>query len=251
MFLFLFSSPLTATPDHSLVNNMRTLNPFTIVDDKFSRQSQSQRWLARLPTPLSHFLGYRSVDTNEPTPLFPLFARIPNEVERLVFAWIGSFVGVALLVAVFSYSGDLVGWTPYIVPSMGASCVLLFGTFESPFAQPRNLVFGHFLSALTGVIFQRLFALNDGFSPSSSSVPGAMEVGHLTWFAASLATATATVVMQLTGTIHPPAGATALIATTTPTIVSASWRYLYTMLISSLLMLVWALVWNVSYVIGY
>ncbi|TIB16037.1 hypothetical protein E3P77_03516 [Wallemia ichthyophaga] len=204
--------------------SMRTLNPFKILDKKFSR--------------------YRSVDTDTPTPLFPAFRKIPNEVETLVFGWIGSFVGIALLVGVFSYSDSLVGWNPYVVPSMGASCVLLFGSFESPLAQPRNLVFGHFLSGLTGVIFQRLFALNDGYTPSTTVFPDAMEVGQLTWLAASLATGTAVVVMQITGTIHPPAGATALIAITNPTAVSASWRFLYNLLVSTLLMLGWALFWN-------
>ena len=103
---------------------------------------------------------------------------------------------------------------PFIVASYGASSVLAFGSFESPLAQPRNIVFGHFLSALVGVIYARLFSFNDGYNPSNNAIGTAFEVGQLAWFAAALATATAIATMQLTKTVHPPAGATALIATT-------------------------------------
>ena len=70
--------------------------------------------------------------------------------------------------------------------------------------------------------------------------------------------------MQITGTVHPPyvlqclvkhaqltlrccsGGATAIIAATTPVAVDMSWRLIYVVLISSLVMLVWALIINVS-----
>ena len=45
---------------------------------------------------------------------------------------------------------------PIIVTSFGASAVLLFGVIESPLAQPRNFVLGHFVSALVGVCIRRL-----------------------------------------------------------------------------------------------
>ncbi|TIC08702.1 hypothetical protein E3Q15_03853 [Wallemia mellicola] len=223
------------------MKKVNSLNPIKHFDEIFKRDKQSDRYIARLPRFISHFLGYRS---HEGQQLLPFLKYISKDTEINILGWIGSFVGIALLIAVFSYSNDLVNWNPYIVPSMGASAVLVFGTFESPFAQPRNLIFGHFISALIGVIFQRLFSLNSGYNPSESAIHGAMEVGQLAWFAASLATASAVAAMHFTGTTHPPAGATALIATTMPSIVSYSWRYLATLLISSTLMLGWALIWN-------
>ncbi len=61
------------------------------------------------------------------------------------------------------------------------------------FAQPRNLVGGHIVSGLVGVICYQLF-------------------GGTIWFASALAVSLAIVSMMLTKTLHPPGGATALIA---------------------------------------
>ena len=41
----------------------------------------------------------------------------------------------------------------FIAGSFGSSMVLLFGFPESPFAQPKNVFFGHLITALVGVIF--------------------------------------------------------------------------------------------------
>ena len=60
-------------------------------------------------------------------------------------------------------------------------------------AQPRNLVGGHVLSAIVGVTCFKIFG------------------GHL-WLAAAVAVATAIALMHATKTLHPPGGATALIA---------------------------------------
>ena len=77
--------------------------------------------------------------------------------------------------------------------SFGASAVLVYGVPSSPLAQPLAVIFGHVLSALVGVtIF--------------------MIMGEANWIAAGLAVALAIGVMQLTRTVHPPGGATALIA---------------------------------------
>ncbi|MFH1597209.1 MAG: HPP family protein [Pseudomonadota bacterium] len=62
-----------------------------------------------------------------------------------------------------------------------------------PLAQPRNLLGGHIISALIGVTAFKLL------------------VPHL-WLAAALAVATSIAVMHATRTLHPPGGATALIA---------------------------------------
>lgn len=66
----------------------------------------------------------------------------------------------------------------------------------------------------------------------------------LRWLAASLSTAIAIVVMQLTGTTHPPAGATALLPATNEEIWRLSWYYLPVVLLSSVMLLVCALLFN-------
>ena len=47
----------------------------------------------------------------------------------------------------------------FLIASFGSSMVLLFGYPESPFAQPKNVLFGHFLCTLIGIIFVTLFKI--------------------------------------------------------------------------------------------
>jgi CBS-domain-containing membrane protein len=75
----------------------------------------------------------------------------------------------------------------------GASAVLVYGAIKSPLAQPRNLVGGHFFSAVVGVAAFKIFE-------GQPMLAGATAV------------ATAIAVMHATKTLHPPGGATALIA---------------------------------------
>ena len=108
-----------------------------------------------------------------------------------VETFICSFVVVLVLAQLVDwFVGDWRG--VMLIPSFGASCVLVFGTPESPNAQPRNVVGGHIISAIAGVAAYTLV----GNAP----------------LAAALAVALAGAGMHLTGTMHPPGGATALLA---------------------------------------
>lgn len=80
-----------------------------------------------------------------------------------------------------------------LLGSFGASAMLVFGAPHAPFAQPRNVVGGHVISALVGVFIQ----LHCNDNP---------------WLASALAVAVAVSAMHVTATLHPPGGATALIA---------------------------------------
>jgi CBS-domain-containing membrane protein len=80
-----------------------------------------------------------------------------------------------------------------IIGSFGASAVLVYAAIKSPLAQPRNLVGGHVISALAGVACWKLF-------------------GAVPWVASSMAVSVAISAMLFTKTLHPPGGATALIA---------------------------------------
>ena len=80
-----------------------------------------------------------------------------------------------------------------LIGSFGASAVLAYGAVKSPLAQPRNLVGGHIVSGLVGVACQQIF-------------------GSVVWLAAAMAVSLAIVAMLATKTLHPPGGATALIA---------------------------------------
>jgi CBS-domain-containing membrane protein len=112
--------------------------------------------------------------------------------SEIFWSWIGAFLGIAL-VAFISYNildgKDLV----MIIGSFGASAVLIYGAIKSPLAQPRNLIGGHIISAIIGVAIYKVFH-------------------NYMWVSTSVAVATAIAVMQVTKTLHPPGGATALIA---------------------------------------
>ena len=47
----------------------------------------------------------------------------------------------------------------FLIASFGSSMVLLYGYPESPFAQPKNIFFGHLLTALVGIILLNLVPL--------------------------------------------------------------------------------------------
>ena len=80
----------------------------------------------------------------------------------------------------------------FLAGSFGSSMVLLFGFPESPFAQPKNVFFGHLISAFAGVLVFWIL----GYS--------AISLG--------LGVGLAIFLMMVTDTIHPPAGANPIIA---------------------------------------
>jgi CBS-domain-containing membrane protein len=113
-------------------------------------------------------------------------------LSEIIWSWIGAFLGIAA-VALISYKVLEGKGLTMIIGSFGASAVLIYGAIKSPLAQPRNLLGGHFFSAIIGVTSYQLF------QPQI-------------WLASALAVATAIAVMHATKTLHPPGGATALIA---------------------------------------
>lgn len=104
-----------------------------------------------------------------------------------IWTFVGCFVGIGI-VTFLAFQKDV----PVLVASLGASACLLYGAPSVPFAQPRNAIAGHILAACIGVACYQLL--------------GAY------WYSAALSVGLAVATMVLTRTIHPPAGATALIA---------------------------------------
>ncbi|KAJ3576648.1 hypothetical protein NP233_g279 [Leucocoprinus birnbaumii] len=184
----------------------------------------SRNVLAPLPPWFSRWLGYRRVPP-------------PKRPDYIIWFWtfIGAFCCIALLQAVFGQAQYFIGrGVPPLVASYGASAVLIYGVIEAPLAQPRSLFGGHFFGALVGVIITKLFQL----------LPTEERFNELAWLAASLSCATATVVMQVTQTVHPPAGATALLPATSQEIRDIGWYYLPVVLLSSALAFAVALINN-------
>lgn len=100
------------------------------------------------------------------------------------------FAGGALAIGLTGLLGKLLD-APLLIAPFGASSVLLFGAPDSAFAQPRNLVWGHLIASTVGLA---IFAL----------------AGSGLWQMA-LGVGAAIALMQLTRTVHPPAGADPLV----------------------------------------
>ncbi len=111
---------------------------------------------------------------------------------EIAWSWVGAFLGIGA-VAYLNYHFLAGTELVLVIGSFGASAVLIYGAIKSPLAQPRNLIGGHLISALIGVsAFKLLYPQ--------------------LWLAAALAVAVSIAVMHATKTLHPPGGATALIA---------------------------------------
>lgn len=113
-------------------------------------------------------------------------------LKEIIWSWIGAFVGISVVGYIHYY---ILAGTSFMmmIASFAASSVLIYGTPRSPFAQPRNVLGGHVLSAFVGVICYKV-------------------VGFCPWVACAIAAPTVIALMHATKTVHPPAGATALIA---------------------------------------
>ncbi|MCW8930536.1 MAG: HPP family protein [Gammaproteobacteria bacterium] len=132
------------------------------------------------------------------------------------FVWLGAFLAAAIISALAFYSKQ-----PLILGSFGASIFVLFILPDTPFAQPRNVIGGHLISTLSGLVFFHMV------SPE--------------WWSMALALATALSLMQLLRVSHPPAGSNPFIVF----LVAANWDFLIMpTLIGALLLILVALFYN-------
>lgn len=126
----------------------------------------------------------------------------------ILWSCLGSFVGIFMLMYLdkLIFTGDQL----LLIGSFGASSLIIFGAPHSVFAQPRSVVGGQVISAFVGVsVF--------------------MVVQDYPMLAAALAVSLAFAAMQITKTMHPPGGATALIAVSGHPVVEQM-GYMYTIL---------------------
>ncbi|TDE02384.1 HPP family protein [Flavobacterium hiemivividum] len=157
---------------------------------------------------------------------YVLYKETLVDSQEHFWAFLGSFIGIGIIAFMQSQTlphSDVV----YLIGSFGASAVLVYGVIQSPLAQPRNLVGGHVLSAIVGVTVAK-------FAPD------------IMWLTASLSVSISIVVMQLTKTLHPPGGATALIAVTGSAEIKnlGYWYVISPVLSGVLILLIVALLFN-------
>jgi hypothetical protein len=220
------------------------LNPFV----------PAPRWHL-VPKPIAHMLGHRD------SPVKPIG-------NILIAGWslLGAFCGVALVASVSKRVPSFEARdAPAIVGSFvrfhistrlptteisktkattdktkaeqstndpqGAAAVIEFCAIDSPFAQPRNAILSQVVACAVGVSIAKLFAL----SPAAE---------QYTELGGALACALTTAIMLLTNTVHPPAGATALLAVTNEQTARLGWFLFPVMLLGAVLMQVVAVVVN-------
>ena len=110
----------------------------------------------------------------------------------------------------------------FLIASFGSSMVLLYGYPESPFAQPKNVFFGHLVTATVGMFFLYLIPL-----PLFIIIPLAVGFG--------------VGLMIVLNVTHPPAGGNPIIVI----MGSVSLDYLLSPIISgSIIILVFAIIIN-------
>mgnify|MGYP001227666728 FL=1 len=110
----------------------------------------------------------------------------------------------------------------FLIASFGSSMVLLYGYPESPFAQPKNIFFGHLLTAFVGIVILNFIPL-----PIYISIPIAVGLG--------------VGLMILFNVTHPPAGGNPIIVI----IGSVSFDYLINpIILGSIIVLIFGVLIN-------
>ena len=144
--------------------------------------------------------------------------RAPGRPPFETITWSGAG-GLAAIAAVAGIT--LASDYPLLMAPFGASAVLLFGMHDLPASQPRNVIGGHLLAALLGLILLTL--LGDAWWVMAIGVGGAIAL------------------MQLSRTLHPPAGANPIVIA----LRAADWSFLLApVLLGALAMVLVALVFN-------
>ena len=116
------------------------------------------------------------------------FNFIKDNYKNILISSLGAFLCMYTL----SYLNFLNSSDLWLIPGFGASLVLVMSVHNSPLAKPKNVFFGHILSALSGIVILNLF----GISP----------------FSIALGLSLAIMLMMITDTVHPPAGGNPIIA---------------------------------------
>lgn len=157
---------------------------------------------------------------------YMLYKETLIDFKEHFWSFIGSFVGLGII-CYLQYQHLSQYDLTLLIGSFGASSVLIYGNIGSPLAQPKNLFLGHIISAIVGVTFYKI-------------------LGEYLWVAAPLAVSTSIIAMQMAKSLHPPGGATALIAVTGGnTITNLGYEFVFSPIITGVTILfIVALIFN-------
>lgn len=133
----------------------------------------------------------------------------PARQKTALLAGIGA-TGCITALSFFSSHSDAL----WLMAPFGATMVILFGLPASPLAQPRNIVAGHLITAAIGLIVAHFLGVHE--------------------WTLGLAVGLSIMVMMLTNTTHPPAGANPLLIM----LAGENWHFLVTPVASGAILIV-------------
>ena len=141
-----------------------------------------------------------------------------SKIYQSILASISSIITIGIL-TLLTYKTS---YGVFLIASFGSTMVLLYGYPESPFAQPKNIFFGHLLTSLVGIICLNFIAM-----PIFVIIPIAVGLG--------------VGLMILLNVTHPPAGGNPIIVI----IGSVSYDYLITpVILGSIIVIVFGVLIN-------
>ena len=110
-----------------------------------------------------------------------------------------------------------------LIGSFGATMVLIFGFPESPFSQPKNIFFGHFITSLVGIIIYKYLFIE-------------------IYFMTALAVGLGIFLMILFNVTHPPAGGNAIVIIL---LENTSYEFLlFPLSVGTILIIFWGILFN-------
>ncbi|MEB2308264.1 HPP family protein [Candidatus Brocadiaceae bacterium B188] len=178
----------------------KTSETRNVIDVKFRIEKDIEEKKRGCVTRVTDFLGESSRGERKNMPVLDGISKTISDCMKLPRApqpvltsreVVLSFCGAMLGIGVTALMAFI--WKcPMLLGSFGSTAPLIYCAYKSPLAQPRNVVLGHFLGASIGVV------VNDFFG--------------VVWWSIALAVALAILLMFVTYSIHPPAGATAYVA---------------------------------------
>lgn len=119
-------------------------------------------------------------------PASPQPATVPMWLENLV-----SLLGIGLGMGIICFTSFRFQ-VLFLIPSLASSAIMLFMSYQNVFAQPRNVVGGHIMSALAALLI--------------------LMIWEPAWWSITMVVVLAGLLMMATNTIHPPGGGTAIAA---------------------------------------
>ncbi len=139
-----------------------------------------------------------------------------KKYESMLLGAMGATIGIILL-QVLSESSNIA----LLVAPFGATFVLVFALPESPLVKPKNIIGGYLIATFTGLVFYQFLGNNP--------------------YSLGLAFGISFVLMQLTKTLHPPAGSIPLLIMFS----KPDWSYIITpILVGVILILVYEKFYN-------